>query len=31
LEWTPKVTYKEGFAKTMEWLKTLDFTKLKQK
>lgn len=31
LDWTPKVTYKIGFAKTMEWLKTLDFTKLKQK
>jgi nucleoside-diphosphate-sugar epimerase len=31
LDWTPKISYKEGFAKTMVWLKTLDFSALKQK
>jgi nucleoside-diphosphate-sugar epimerase len=31
LGWKPKITYKEGFAKTMKWLKHQDFTKLKQK
>lgn len=31
LNWTPKISYKEGFATTMHWLKTLDFSKLKQK
>ena len=31
LNWTPKIKYKTGFAITMEWLKTLDYSKLKQK
>ncbi len=31
LDWTPKITYKQGFATTMEWLKTLDVSTLKQK
>lgn len=31
LGWTPKITYKEGFKRTMAWLKTLDFSSLKQK
>ncbi len=31
LGWMPKITYKEGFAATMVWLKTLDFSILKQK
>lgn len=31
LDWTPKISYRDGFAKTMSWLKTLDFSKLKQK
>lgn len=31
LGWTQKITYKEGFRRTMAWLKTLDHTALKQK
>ncbi len=31
LNWTPKITYQEGFTRTMQWLKTLDFSTLKQK
>jgi len=31
LGWKPKVSYSEGFNKTMAWLKTLDLTTLKQK
>ena len=31
LDWTPKISYKEGFATTMKWLKTLDVSTLKQK
>jgi len=31
LSWTPKVSYEEGFEKTMQWLKTLDLEVLKQK
>jgi nucleoside-diphosphate-sugar epimerase len=31
LEWQPKITYTEGFSRTMAWLKTLDLTQLKQK
>lgn len=31
LDWTPKISYEEGFNKTMKWLKTLDFATLKQK
>ena len=31
LGWKPRITYKEGFARTMEWLKTLDLKTLKQK
>jgi len=31
LGWRPKISYKDGFAKTMEWLKTLDVATLKQK
>jgi nucleoside-diphosphate-sugar epimerase len=31
LSWTPKISYKEGFTKTMVWLKTLDVSTLKQK
>ncbi len=31
LGWKPKVSYKEGFKRTMEWLKTLDVAALKQK
>ena len=31
LGWKPKVPFQEGFAKTMEWLKTLDLKTLKQK
>ncbi len=31
LGWKPKVPFKQGFAKTMEWLKTLDIEALKQK
>ncbi len=31
LGWKPKVSFREGFARTMEWLKTLDTGDLKQK
>ncbi len=31
LGWKPKVSFKMGFAKTMDWLKTLDLEALKQK
>ena len=31
LGWKPKIAYREGFGKTMEWLKTLDLKTLKQK
>lgn len=31
LGWTPKISYREGFRRTMDWLKTLDFSLLKQK
>lgn len=31
LGWKPKVPYREGFAKTMKWLQTLDLDALKQK
>ena len=31
LGWKPRVTYREGFQKTMEWLKTLDLSSLKKK
>jgi nucleoside-diphosphate-sugar epimerase len=31
LGWKPRITYREGFRKTMEWLKTLDIASLKQK
>lgn len=31
LDWSPRITYNEGFAKTMVWLKTLDFKTLKKK
>ena len=31
LGWEPKISYKEGFRRTMIWLKTTDFNKLKQK
>ncbi len=31
LGWEPKISYSEGFKKTMEWLKTLDVATLKQK
>ncbi len=31
LGWKPKVPYREGFHRTMEWLKTLDVAQLKQK
>jgi nucleoside-diphosphate-sugar epimerase len=31
LGWKPKIPFKQGFAKTMEWLKTLDLGTLKQK
>ena len=31
LDWMPKISYKEGFATTMKWLKTLDVSTLKQK
>ncbi|MCL4479441.1 MAG: NAD-dependent epimerase/dehydratase family protein [Deltaproteobacteria bacterium] len=31
LGWKPKVPFKQGFARTMEWLKTLDQKTLKQK
>jgi nucleoside-diphosphate-sugar epimerase len=31
LGWKPRITYREGFRQTMEWLKTLDTASLKQK
>jgi 2-alkyl-3-oxoalkanoate reductase len=31
LGWKPRITYQEGFQKTMEWLKKLDTASLKQK
>ena len=31
LGWTPKISYRDGFTKTMIWLKTLDIQHLKQK
>ncbi len=31
LGWRPKIPFNEGFSRTMEWLKTLDLTMLKQK
>jgi len=31
LGWTPKISYQEGFARTMVWLRTLDLEYLKQK
>lgn len=31
LGWKPRITYREGFQKTMNWLKTLDVASLKQK
>jgi len=31
LDWTPGISYQEGMEKTMEWLKSLDRSKLKQK
>jgi nucleoside-diphosphate-sugar epimerase len=31
LGWKPRISYREGFAQTMAWLKTLDLEKLKQK
>lgn len=31
LSWKPRIPYREGFKKTMEWLKTLDVASLKQK
>jgi len=31
LGWRPRISYKDGFARTMEWLKTLDVATLKQK
>ncbi len=31
LGWKPRVSYREGFARTMAWLKTLDLETLKQK
>lgn len=31
LGWKPKIPYREGFRRTMEWLKTLDVAQLKQK
>jgi len=31
LGWTPAISYEEGFARTMAWLKTLDLDNLKQK
>ena len=31
LGWKPKISYKEGMATTMKWLKTLDLKTLKQK
>ncbi|HOT19924.1 MAG TPA: epimerase, partial [Spirochaetota bacterium] len=31
LGWKPKVSFQEGFARTMDWLKTLDSVSLKTK
>ena len=31
LGWKPRISYREGFQKTMKWLKTLDAASLKQK
>lgn len=31
LGWKPRISYNEGFGRTMEWLKTLDLETLKQK
>jgi nucleoside-diphosphate-sugar epimerase len=31
LGWKPKITYRQGFDMTMDWLKTLDLSQLKQK
>ena len=31
LNWTPKITYSEGFKTTMEWLVKQNFDQLKQK
>jgi len=31
LGWKPKISYGEGFNRTLQWLKTLDFETLKQK
>ncbi|HNE18836.1 MAG TPA: NAD-dependent epimerase/dehydratase family protein [Turneriella sp.] len=31
LGWTPKISYREGLARTLEWLKGLDRSNLKQK
>jgi len=31
LGWKPRITYREGFQKTMEWLKTVDIDSLKKK
>ncbi len=31
LGWTPKISFEEGMARTMHWLKTVDRTKLKTK
>ena len=31
LGWEPRISYQEGFRRTMEWLKTLDMSSLKQK
>jgi nucleoside-diphosphate-sugar epimerase len=31
LGWKPRITYREGFRKTMKWMKTLDIASLKQK
>ncbi len=31
LGWVPKIPFQEGFAKTMQWLKTLDIASLKTK
>ncbi len=31
LGWKPRISYREGFQKTMKWLKTLDVASLKQK
>jgi len=31
LGWTPKYSYKDAFAETMEWLKTVDIESYAQK